>query len=214
MLKAVIFDLDGTLYNKNAIKTNMLFRNISHLLMLFSLLDIRNKISGVDFYTKDKFQAHLFNEMEKRTHKKATSIQSWYFHEFYPGFVNLLRKKYQTSEDITNILQVLRKQSVRTAVLSDYLFARERIEAISLDSALFDIIASNEEYGVLKPSKRPLVDIAFRLGVRQEQVMVIGDREDTDGRGARMANMHFCNIKKNRRQCLSWRYLDSLSMRQ
>ncbi len=214
VLKAVIFDLDGTLYNSNAIKIDMAFRNISQLYMLISLLDVRNKCRGIDFYTKNRFHVNLFNEMQKRTGKNASGIEQWYFEVFYPGFVTLLKKKYRARKEMESALTSLKHNGIHTAVLSDYLFVRERLEAIRLESALFDIIASSEDYGVLKPSRRPLLDIALQLGVKEEQVLVIGDRDDTDGKGAEMAKMQYLNINKSKRQGLSCMHLLSYSVSQ
>ena len=48
---------------------------------------------------------------------------------------------------------------------------------------------SAEEMGALKPSARPFIEVARAMGVEPAETLVIGDRADTDGAGAKAAGM-------------------------
>lgn len=84
----------------------------------------------------------------------------------------------------------------RTALVSDYP-ARQKLRALGAE-ALFDVVIANGEAGGpprIKPSPDGYLRAAARLGVRPEQCLVIGDREDADGLAARKANMRFRLIR-------------------
>ena len=111
----------------------------------------------------------------------------------------MLSEKFKARKNINKFLNELKNNNVKLAILSDYGHVEERLDALKINKSLFDIIASNEEYGVLKPSKRPLLDIAEKLKVGCDKVLVVGDRDDTDGEGARLARMHYIKITANRK---------------
>ena len=106
----------------------------------------------------------------------------------------MLSEKFKARKNINKFLNELKNNNVKLAILSDYGHVEERLDALKINKSLFDIIASNEEYGVLKPSKRPLLDIAEKLKVGCYDVLVVGDRDDTDGEGARLAKMDYIKI--------------------
>ena len=45
--------------------------------------------------------------------------------------------------------------------------------------------------GGLKPYKECFDKVAAMLGLDNSEILIVGDRDDTDGEGARRAGMHF-----------------------
>lgn len=84
---------------------------------------------------------------------------------------------------------------VHVVLLSDYGFAKEKLEALGLDTALFDWIVSAPELGGLKPASQLMDAVTGRMQVSSSQCLVIGDREDTDGAMARAAGAGFILVK-------------------
>jgi phosphoglycolate phosphatase/putative hydrolase of the HAD superfamily len=52
----------------------------------------------------------------------------------------------------------------------------------------------SEEYGVLKPSPEPLLSVADEWNIKAQNMVMVGDRDDMDGRCAREAGMKFIGI--------------------
>jgi len=80
----------------------------------------------------------------------------------------------------------------KTSIVSDYP-ASSKLSALGADS-LFDCVVSNGEPGGpsrLKPWPDGYLLAAKRLGVAPSECLVIGDREDADGRAAASAGMDF-----------------------
>ncbi|MBD3244291.1 MAG: HAD-IA family hydrolase, partial [Chitinivibrionales bacterium] len=78
---------------------------------------------------------------------------------------------------------------------------------LGLQHSWFDIVASSEEAGALKPNPRPFLDIASRFSLRPAEILVIGDRDDTDGAAAAACGMRFIRISDKPSlpdSCLRW----------
>ena len=110
-------------------------------------------------------------------------------------------KKYSARESVQEIFKKLKSQNIKLAVFSDYPFVKERMEAVGLQVDDVDIIQSSEELGGLKPAKESFEIIAKKLGFADftknqfKKILVVGDRNDTDGQGARNVGMDFIQIK-------------------
>ena len=80
-------------------------------------------------------------------------------------------------------------------VLSDYGHTQEKLQALGIDSALFDWVVSAPELGGLKPAPQLMESVVARMGVLPHQCLVIGDRDDTDGQLARSVGATYwrCN---------------------
>jgi HAD superfamily hydrolase (TIGR01549 family) len=97
---------------------------------------------------------------------------------------------------INETLQALRDKNIQIAVLSDYDCVKERLINLNIDPRHFSITTSCEASGALKPSPRPFLQIANSWGIAPSQLLVVGDRSDTDGAAAKRAGMDFVRISE------------------
>ncbi len=67
---------------------------------------------------------------------------------------------------------------------------RHKLEALSLGN-FFSAVYAGDEIGAVKPDHRMLRKIAAEFGLQPGRVLVIGDRQDTDGETARRAGSAF-----------------------
>lgn len=74
------------------------------------------------------------------------------------------------------------------AVLSDYA-PGDKLSRLGLADLPWASVLGACEIGALKPSPIPFLKTAEAMGLLPEQLLVIGDREDLDVRGARAAGM-------------------------
>lgn len=190
---ALIFDLDGTLYNKKNIAFYTMAIQWKNLHILNNANKIRKGLKGIDFENAESYYEKFYSSIAKETSRSVDFIEKWYQHSFYPGFVSILKKKYRAQKNLIEILKAM-KGKLPLAVLSDYAFVGERLEALGISPDFFDITASSEDFGALKPSARSLEHIASEFGIPCGNVLVVGDRTDTDGKAAEMAGMMFYHI--------------------
>lgn len=96
---------------------------------------------------------------------------------------------------LLDAIRAHRARGGKTAVVSDYP-ARDKLRALDA-SSLFDVVISSGEPGgpsALKPDPAGMLAAADSLGVAPHRCLVIGDRDDADGRAARAAGMTFRRV--------------------
>lgn len=201
-IRAVIFDLDGTLYSRKGLIINvtlkMTLKRWRNLWLLRAMSKSRNSQKGQDYYDKDKLYNQLFNNIANIANVTKSEARDWYLKEFYPSFIETLSKKYEMYPSVNDLMKHLNSQGIKLAVLSDHSYLPERLNALGIDTDFFEMIISAEELGAYKPAKRLFLSVAEELKVKPENVLVLGDKADTDGEGAKAANMKYIQIVDNK----------------
>lgn len=191
---AIIFDLDGTLYDKKNIVFNTMKSHWKEFPLLHASNTLRKSLKGKDLGSTEEFFNAFYGQVSKASGKSVQTVEKWYMNKFYPRFIKTLKKKYEARPGLDDLLLEIDNR-LALSVFSDYSHVAERMKALGIDTKPFAILAGSEEYGVLKPSARPLLDIASRLGIQPGRVIMVGDRMDTDGEAAKLAGMKFYHIK-------------------
>lgn len=198
--KAFIFDFDGTLYDSRSMARSLILAAPRDIFCLRAERAARKSLRGSFFGSAAAYErAH--EEAMFRAHGGFSSPReagAWYKSVFMPRMTSLLSRR-AAREGCAEVFARLRAHSVKTAVLSDYRDVPARMSAIGLPAGIADAALSSEELGGLKPAREIFEEIARRLGVRCADALVIGDRADTDGAGARSSGMTFVLIAPVRR---------------
>ena len=196
MIRGVIFDLDGTLYRMRwFMKPLIMLRLFPHCLRLPLYLSVRDGFAGKDMDGGDRLMQALATALSRKIPRTTPpQMLRWIREEFYRQFeaVMPLMKGYRPG--LADTLGRLRQKNIRLAVLSDYDAVAGRLKRLDIDTSLFDILASAEAAGSLKPSPLPFLRIAQTWGMDAKDILVIGDRKDTDGAAAAQAGMQFLQI--------------------
>jgi putative hydrolase of the HAD superfamily len=200
LVRGIIFDLDGTLYDMSwYLKPLFFLRLFPHGMRLPRFLDIRETFAGKDLGSRQALLDGLSEALAKREGVAAQEIRTWIQGPFYAGFIAIMPFFRFSRPGIVPLIASLREKGLRLAVLSDYDCVKERLGKLSLPPSLFDTIASSEASGALKPSSRPFSAIASQWGIEPGSILVVGDRADTDGAAARTTGMQFLLIENGRR---------------
>lgn len=192
ILRGVVFDLDGTLYEPPWLMKPrvalMLWRDVS---ILRHVVGARDWLRRREYDGREALLDAFYSELGRRAGLGAASAGEWYERRFIGAFLHVLGRQARARPGLTSLLHGLRERGVRTGVLSDYGRVAERIESLRIPVTLFDDLCSAEDSGALKPSPRPFLMCARNLGLEPARVLVVGDRDDMDGKGARAASMPF-----------------------
>ncbi|HUI92131.1 MAG TPA: HAD family hydrolase [Chitinivibrionales bacterium] len=191
----IIFDLDGTLYVLRwFMKPLIFFRLFPGGMRLPRFLAVREKFAGRDMGDRERLLAAVGGEFGRGERMPAEQAKQWITDRFYPAFVAIMPFFRFSRPFIRRLLGALREKGVRLAVLSDYGCVKERLEKLGLSPTIFDAVSSCEDAGALKPHPRPLLAIAEKWGIAPGQILVLGDRADTDGAAAKNAGMQFIRV--------------------
>ena len=192
--KLVVFDLDGTLYDK---------RGLSLRMVLHAPLDIRNmqaeratraSMKGIWQDNEKHFYDTYFQRMAARMHCSATIAEQWYNQRYMPLMVKMIGKYQPLSEWVMPFIAECKEKGVKMVVLSDYEYAEEKLRVLGLNPELFDWVASAPLLGGLKPAPELMHIITERMSVAPQDCLVIGDRDDTDGEMARRTGAQFRKV--------------------
>ena len=108
------------------------------------------------------------------------------------------QKKFAAHPKIYEVFKALSEAGTKIALYSDYNLIKERALSCGIKQEALDLCKcfySSETLGCLKPAPRGFLQIAADLGAKPKECLVVGDRDDTDGQGARNAGMKFVQIK-------------------
>ncbi|HOX91295.1 MAG TPA: HAD family hydrolase [Spirochaetales bacterium] len=206
IIKAVGFDLDGTLYPAGALYLHMV-PNAAHSLKLFSAFNrvrhrLRDEPTITDIYRSapptsiDEFhrsQAHLVAESVGMDEEAVYQHIERYF---YRGSEDCF-SSIKMFPGVQACLSELRSMGLALGLLSDFP-AQRKLELMGLGRA-FDVVATSESTGLLKPDTCSFAALAKSLGCTANEVLYVGNSERYDVAGAKAAGMHSAFISTCRR---------------
>jgi FMN phosphatase YigB (HAD superfamily) len=190
-IKLVVFDLDGTLYQKRGLACRMFFNAAKDWKLMLAERKTRRALRGKWHQSEVAFYNLYFHTMAGFCDLPASELRTWYFNRYMPLMVDIIRKFHRPTEWLDDFINVCKKKSVQLVVLSDYGHVAEKLEALGIDKKLFDWVISAPELGGLKPAPQLLLQILEKMKVTPKQCLVIGDREDTDGQLAQSVGALF-----------------------
>lgn len=194
-VKAVVFDVDGTLYLQGPVRRAMLLRLLRaaavnpvagwRTLRTLSAYRRAQEHLRTDF-SGDVAAAQIALVCERTGGDPAAvvaCIERWMEQE--P--LTLLRQF--RAAGVVECLQACQAHGLRLAVLSDYP-ADAKLRALGL-ADLFDVVlcAQSPEIGAFKPHPRGLQVAVQRLGVDRDECLYVGDRADVDAAAAAAAGI-------------------------
>lgn len=200
-INSIIFDFDGTLYDFKGLPVHLLLSHPADALTIASERLIRRKLAGQDFLTREIFFKNYISLLRERTGWSEEGLNNWYFQRYLPSMVTNLKKYYEAREGTNELFRFLLANNISYSVFSDYDFVPQRMRAIGIsDECIAGCvkICSSIDFGTLKPSPRSFMEIVRMMNTTPEKCLVVGDRDDTDGDGARKCNLNFLQIKTHR----------------
>lgn len=197
-IRALLFDLDGTLYSQAPLRTRMLLelaaapflrgprgaRRLARILGTFR--SEREKMRG-PVKAGVQLERRQYEVVAERlavpADEVAREVGEWMLERPLkhlqahrrPGIVSFLRKAQDAG--------------LALGVFSDYP-VQAKLKALGLDG-FFPVQrdATDLEINAFKPDPKGFLFCAAELGVEANEVLYVGDRADVDGEGARRAGM-------------------------
>lgn len=198
MIKAVAFDIDGTLYNQFSFSWRCIPFVVKHLRFMLHFGRTRKELHAAA--TRGTVSENFFELQAKliaeKLHDDPEKIKLFIEKEIYEGWrplfaaVKPYRNVYQT-------ITALKSAGYKIGLMSDFPPAQKNdVWGIA---ALSDVILSSEELGVLKPHKKPFLVLSEKLNTPPEEILYVGNSYRYDVLGAQNVGMKtalICNVIK------------------
>ena len=169
-VQTVVFDLDGTLYDKQDLARRMVRR----LWWCLPLIAVDRLAKG-------------------RCWRWIVSTR-WHRRVYLPTMVRLIAETCPVRQNVLALLRECQRRQLTTAVYSDYGCVREKLQALGIDEGLFTLLVDSPSLGARKPSLQAAEQLLRQLHAQPATTLFVGDRDDTDGATARLVGARFLLI--------------------
>jgi phosphoglycolate phosphatase/putative hydrolase of the HAD superfamily len=199
-VKAVILDVDGTLYNQKVLRGKMMKALLGYYLLRPWKY---NELKIISIFRKEREvlptlkATHLEEVQYEICAKKANQplslvkkvIDQWIF--TYP--LPFLRESMYAQ--VPEFFDLLRTHQIKISIYSDYK-ALEKLQAMGLQADLV-VCSTDAAIDCMKPDPKALHYITGKLKVDIKQCVFIGDRDELDGACARSVSMPYIIVDKD-----------------
>ena len=187
MIKAIVFDLDGTLYSRTILGLKFLLRYPFHCHRLMRFLRVRETLrTHQNINVKDE-QYRVLSQIEK---KGCEDTKSYYEELVYNKLFSLTPK---AKEKVKSTIKKLKYRGYTLGILTEFPY-EVKLKKLGLDESHFEIMINLEDYGILKPRKECFSVLTQKSNLGPDEILYIGDRLDTDVMGAKSCGINTCII--------------------
>lgn len=183
-IKAVAFDIDGTLYPSFSLYIRLIPYALKHFRFYIKYNKVRHIMHRTaplpDFF---EYQARLLAEETGSSSAEAKEmIQKIAYDGLKPYFERIKPFKH-----VLETFKTLHEKGYKIALLSDFPPSQKGNTWGVLPYC--DLVLGTEEIGALKPSKYPFGIMAMALELEPSQILYVGNSVRFDVRGANNAGM-------------------------
>ena len=205
-IKAIAFDIDGTLYPKSALNLRLAVSSVLHLPFAIRYNRARQIIRKED--GMEMRPAVSLPEFQKRVCSlmypgASTDRLEWFRKKEDRVFHSAWNRLFLSIREYPGMRRALERASSSYVLcaLSDFPVG-VKLQALGVEQ-YFSFIATTEDYGALKPSPVPFMAMLESIGLPPQAVLYVGDSERKDVGGAKGVGMKAALISPSSRKVYS-----------
>lgn len=193
-IKAVFFDLDGTLYSSS--RFNLLcfpYVLFKHPLLFLKYNHVRKLLHQAEhpFENIKLSEINLLSQKANISKKRAEDFIDNFIHDQLDSLLQQL-KPYPF---INEMLQKLLEKGLVLGIVSDFPLGK-KLEYLNIEKKYFHYLFSSMEINGLKPSKIVFEEIAKLSGFPNEAILYVGNSYRYDVMGAKRCNFQSAYFTK------------------
>lgn len=191
-IKAVAFDIDGTLYPNWKMHLNSIPFFALHPRLIYKFGEIRKNLRKLehidDFYGT---QADLLaKELTIDSLQARKLIDTLFYDKWEKTF-----SRIKPFGNVKHVIKSIQALGLKTAVMSDFPIGR-KLNYFGLEN-MWDVAVSSEESGYLKPDSRPFLNLSEKLGVPPQEIIYVGNSYSYDVLGSKNVGMIAGHLSPN-----------------
>lgn len=184
-IKAVAFDIDGTLYRAWKLNSRMSLYFLPHCFFFLKYGLVRNLLRKNPNKLPDFMEtqaSYMAKKMKCSTEEAKQKLDKI----VYKGIAKFF-KKIKPCKDSIEFIKELKEKGYKIGILSD--FPPEQKGDIWGIKDICDCVLGTEETGALKPSPVPFRALATALDIKEEEILFVGNSHKYDVTGSKNAGM-------------------------
>ncbi len=186
-IKAVCFDIDGTLYPNYRMYTLMLPTFLMHPRLSIAYSKARKKMRQISFADYEgmsfrQIQATVVKEFY-RTALSVEELEKKIENDLYRSWEHAF-KRVRAYDRVRETMDVLKSQGILLGVLSDFP-VQHKLRYLQLPRDFFAHISSSEEAGALKPDEKAFLPLIEAFECDPSEILYVGNSYEKDVLGAR-----------------------------
>lgn len=183
-IKAVAFDIDGTLYRTWKLNLRMSLHFLRHSIFFLhygiARKELRKLPADKNFINlQNQIMARRLHCTEEEAHKKLDKIVYTGLKKYFPHI--------KPCKDVVELIQKLKEKGYKIALLSDFPPSQKGDIWGILEYC--DVVLGSEEVGALKPAKESFEALVEALGLPAEQILYVGNSHKYDVEGSKKAGL-------------------------
>lgn len=190
----MIFDLDGTLYDKSGLAVRMVRRLFWCLPLVMAERLARRNMHYTQYASEEEYNDAFFHFMARGHWWSAGMAEQWYHSVYMPAMIRLIHRYHHPREEVMELVEEAKNRGMKLAVYSDYGCVEEKMEALGISTEPFDILIAAPQLGALKPSEPCARRVLEMLDAQPDTTLFVGDRDDKDGASAKAVGAKFLKV--------------------
>lgn len=179
-IKAVAFDIDGTLYRNWQLNVRMAFHFLRHSIFFLHYGLVRKELHKMPadknfVRIQDELMAKRIKCTPEEAHKKLDAIIYTGLKKYFP--------RITPCAGVVDLFKKLKEKGYKIAILSD--FPPEQKGDLWGILKYCDVLIGSEEVGALKPSAAPFEALVESLNLPSDQILYVGNSHKYDVVGAK-----------------------------